>query len=98
MVRGPDPQEWVTRLDLFVTQGHGRVDASSAVRGQQKNSSQQRGVQSLRFACTFNLGDGPQSLIVVPEQGARVLNHKKAEIEMQAAKCVANCGLLESKR
>jgi hypothetical protein len=42
--------------------------------------------------------EGPQSLIVVPEQGARVLNHKKAEIEMQAAKCVANCGLLESKR
>jgi len=25
-------------------------------------------------------------------------NHKKAEIEMQAAKCVANCSLLESKR
>jgi hypothetical protein len=64
----------------------------------EKNSCQQRGVQSLQFACTFNLGDGPQSLIVVPEEGARVPNHKKAEIEMQAARCVANCALLESKQ
>jgi hypothetical protein len=52
----------------------------------------------LQFVCTFNLGDGPQSLIVVPEEGARMPNHKKAEIEMQAAKSAANCGLLESPR
>jgi hypothetical protein len=52
----------------------------------------------LQCACTFNLGDGPQSLMVVPEEGARMPNHKKAEIEMQAAKCVANCGLLETKQ
>jgi hypothetical protein len=64
----------------------------------EKNPCQQRGVQSLQFQCTFNLGDGPQSLIVVPEAGTSVPNHKKAEIEMQAARCVANCGLLESKR
>ena len=64
----------------------------------QKNSCQQRGVQSLQFECTFNLGDGPQSLIVVPEAGANVPHHKKAEIEMLAARCVANCALLESKR
>jgi hypothetical protein len=44
------------------------------------------------------LGDGPQSLIVVPEPGAKVPNHKKAEIEMQAAKCVANCSLLQSQQ
>ena len=64
----------------------------------EKNACQQRGVQSLQFECTFNLGDGPQSLIVVPEPGANVPNHKKAEIEMLAARCVANCALLESKR
>ncbi len=63
----------------------------------QKNSCQQRGVQSLQFECTFNLADGPQSLIVAPESSERV-PHKKAEIEMLAAKCVANCALLESKR
>jgi hypothetical protein len=63
----------------------------------EKNSCQQRGVQSLQFECTFNLSDGPQSLIVVPESTERV-PHKKAEIEMLAARCVANCALLESKR
>jgi hypothetical protein len=64
----------------------------------QKNSCQQRGVQSLQFECTFSASDGPQSLIVVPEAGTSVPNHKKAEIEMQAAKCVANCALLQSKQ
>jgi hypothetical protein len=63
----------------------------------EKNSCQQRGVQSLQFQCTFNLADGPQSLVVTPEAGANI-PHKKAEIEMQAARCVANCELLESKK
>ena len=64
----------------------------------EKNSCQQRGVQSLEFQCTFNAGDGPQSLIVVPESGANVPNHKKAEIEMLAARCVSNCALLQRKQ
>jgi len=64
----------------------------------EKNACQQRGVQSSQFECTFNLGDGPQSLIVVPEAGANVPNHKKAEIQMLAAKCVANCRLAEDKQ
>jgi len=55
---------------------------------------QQRAVQKLQFQCTFNLSDGPQSLIVVPESTDKV-PHKKAEIELQAVKCVANCQLLE---
>ncbi len=63
----------------------------------EKNACQQRGVQSLQFECTFNLADGPQSLIVAPESTDRV-PHKKAEIEMQFVKCVANCELLETKR
>jgi hypothetical protein len=64
----------------------------------QKNACQQRGVQSLQFECTFNLGDGPQSLVVAPEAGTNVPHRKKAEIEMLAARCVANCALLESKK
>ena len=63
----------------------------------EKNPCQQRGVQSLEFQCTFNLADGPQSLIVAPESTDRV-PHKKAEIEMQFVKCVENCELLQSKR
>jgi len=63
----------------------------------EKNPCQQRGIQSMEFQCSFNQGDGPQSLIVVPEDTSRV-PHKKAEIEMQFVKCIANCQMLESKR
>jgi hypothetical protein len=62
----------------------------------EKNACQQRAVQSLEFQCTFNLGDGPQSLIVAPEAADRV-PHKKAEIEMQFVRCVENCALLETR-
>jgi len=58
----------------------------------EKNSCQQRGVQSQTFRCTFNAADGPQSLIVAPEATGNV-PHKKAEIEFFASKCVANCSL-----
>jgi len=58
----------------------------------EKNSCQQRGVQSQTFQCTFNAADGPQSLIVVPEETGKV-PHKKAEVEFFASKCVANCAL-----
>jgi hypothetical protein len=62
-----------------------------------KNSCQQRGVEALEFQCRFDRSDGPQSLIVVPE-GSEKVPKKKAEIQMWAAKCVANCELLESRR
>jgi hypothetical protein len=51
----------------------------------------------LQFECTFKAGDGPQSLVVVPESGENVPAHKKAEIEMLAAKCVANCAVPANK-
>lgn len=57
---------------------------------------QQRGVQSLQFDCTFDVSDGPQSLIAVPE-AASVPKRKKAEIEMSAVQCVANCDLAAGK-
>ena len=56
-----------------------------------KTSCKQRGVQSLSFDCTVNLADGRQSLVVVPD-GAKV-PHKKAEIELQTVKCLANCNI-----
>ena len=58
-----------------------------------QTSCKQRGVQSLTFDCTVNRADGPQSLIVVP---ASTPNHKKAEVELQAVKCVANCELMNT--
>ena len=62
----------------------------------EKAACQQRGVQTMQFECKFDVSDGPQSLIVVPEEAEHV-PHKKAEIEMFAARCVANCALLEAK-
>ncbi|HUJ30929.1 MAG TPA: hypothetical protein VLY23_06580 [Candidatus Acidoferrum sp.] len=63
----------------------------------QNSPCQQRGVQKLEFQCTFNSADGPQSLVIGPEPGGSVPNHKKAEIEMLAVQCVANCALLTDK-
>ena len=41
-----------------------------------QTACKQRGVQSLEFDCTFNMADGPQSLLVLPDQPLK--NHKKA--------------------
>lgn len=53
-------------------------------------SCQQRAVQNSQFQCTFNVADGPQSLVVAPESDARV-PHKKTDVVWQADKCVSNC-------
>ena len=54
----------------------------------------QRGVQKMEFECKLNRGDGPQALIALPESPVR--SRKKAEIEFQTLKCMANCELIES--
>jgi len=61
------------------------------------SSCQQRGVQSSTFQCAFNVADGPQSLVLLPETGVDVPTHKKAEIEVQAVKCINNCAPLPAK-
>jgi hypothetical protein len=57
-------------------------------------SCKQRGIQTMEFDCLFNLADGPQSLLILPS--SPVKSHKKAEIEVQSYKCVANCDLLKA--
>ncbi|MGB8475223.1 MAG: hypothetical protein WCE61_14165 [Candidatus Acidiferrum sp.] len=95
-IKSPVPMV-VAMLPSDVANGlHARPDALESAL--EKNNCQQRGVQSQQFECTFNVSDGPQSLIVAPEPGADVPHHKKAEVEMLAARCVANCQLLESKQ
>jgi hypothetical protein len=58
-----------------------------------ETTCKQRGVQSLSFDCQFNLSDGPQSLIVIPDSPNPP--HKKAEIELQTVKCIDNCGKID---
>ena len=60
----------------------------------EQTACKQRGVQAMEFECKLNRGDGPQSLIALPESPVR--SHKKAEIEFQTLKCIANCGLIGS--
>jgi hypothetical protein len=54
----------------------------------------ERFARSAAFECTFDVADGPQSLIaavVVPEGSGKVPARQKAELEILASKCVANC-------
>ena len=95
-IKSPVPMVVAMLPSQVANQLHARPETFESAL--EKNACQQRGVQSLQFECKFDVADGPQSLIVVPEASARVPNRKKAEIEMLAARCVANCTLLESKR
>jgi hypothetical protein len=94
-IKSPVPMVVAMVPSEVANQFHARPETLEAAL--EKNPCQQRGVQSLEFQCTFNLADGPQSLIVAPEDN-RNIPHKKAEIEMQFVKCIANCELLETKR
>lgn len=51
----------------------------------------EKSVRSAAFECTLDLSDGPQSFIAVPEAGSKVPANKKAQVEVVASKCVANC-------
>jgi hypothetical protein len=51
----------------------------------------ERSARSAAFECTFDVADGPQSLVAVPEGGGKLPANKKAEVEVVASKCVANC-------
>jgi hypothetical protein len=93
-IKAPVPMLVAMLPSAVANQLHGKPDMLESAL--EKSACQQRGVQSLQFECKFDVNDGPQSLIVVPEEAASVPK-KKAEIEMLAARCVANCGLLQSK-
>jgi hypothetical protein len=87
-IKSPVPMVVAMVPSQIANQMHARADMLESAL--QNGNCQQRGVQSLQFQCNFNLSDGPQSLVVVPESTSKV-PHKKAEIEMMASKCVADC-------
>lgn len=93
-IKAPVPMVVAMLPSQVADQLHSQPDALESAL--EKASCQQRGVQSLQFQCTFNLADGPQSLIVAPEAGSDVPRKKKAEIEMLAARCVENCQVLQT--
>jgi hypothetical protein len=52
----------------------------------------ERGAQKLGFNCTFNIANGPQSLLVLPD--IDFSGHKKADIEINTVMCVERCEFL----
>jgi hypothetical protein len=52
----------------------------------------ERGVQSMTFNCTFNVADGTQTLLILPD--IDVSGHKKATVEANTVRCVDHCELL----
>ena len=51
----------------------------------------ERGVQSMSFHCSFNVANGTQTLLILPDTDPR---NKKASVEVQTVKCVDHCELL----
>ena len=88
-VKSPSPVAVAILPSKTASQLYGKPDMfESAV---EQSSCQQRGVQSSTFQCRFNVADGPQSLVLLPEPGVEIPRHKKIEVEAQAVKCVENC-------
>ena len=86
-IKAPVPMTVAVMSSKLADQVYDKPDSLRSVLDE--TSCKQRGVQSLSFDCKFNMADGPQSIVVLPESG--VPSHKKAEIELQTVKCIANC-------
>jgi hypothetical protein len=52
----------------------------------------ERGVQSMSFNCTFNVANGTQTLLILPDIDFR--GHKKATVEANTVECAKHCELL----
>jgi hypothetical protein len=88
-VKSPAPVAVAILPSKTASQLYGKPDMfESAV---EQSPCQQRGVQSSTFQCQFNVADGPQSLVVLPEPGVEIPRRKKIEVEAQVVKCVENC-------
>lgn len=94
-VKSPVPMAVAVLPSSIAAQLYGKPDLfESAVA---KSPCQQRGVQSSTFQCAFNIADGAQSLVILPEAGTTIPNKKKAEVEVQLVKCIDNCANLPAK-
>jgi len=51
----------------------------------------EKSVRSGAFECMLDVADGPQSFIAAPAPGSKLPTNSKAEVEVVASKCVANC-------
>jgi hypothetical protein len=68
-----------------------RENPDSVVSVLDGRSCMEKSVRSAAFECTFDLADGSQFFVAVPEVGSKVPPNKKVEVEVAASKCIANC-------
>jgi len=88
-IKSPVPMSAAVLPSRQAGQLYGKLDSFES---QVKNSScQQRNVQESTLLCSFDIADGPQSLVLLPEPGYNLPRDKKAEVEIQAVKCVGSC-------
>ena len=87
-IKAPVPMTLAVLPTASADQVYDKPDLLNSALAQ--SSCKQRGVQTMEFDCLFNLADGPQSLLIFPN----AKSGKKAEINVQTYKCVANCELL----
>ena len=52
----------------------------------------ERGVQSMTFNCTFNVANGSQTLLILPD--ITFSGHKKANVNVETVQCVDHCEYL----
>jgi hypothetical protein len=57
-----------------------------------KTGCKERGVQSMSFNCTFDVANGTQTLLILPD--VNFSGHKKANVEVNTVKCVEHCEYL----
>jgi hypothetical protein len=53
----------------------------------------ERGVQKMTFNCSFNVANGTQTLLILPD--ITFFGNKKANVEVNTVKCVDHCDLLQ---
>jgi hypothetical protein len=87
-IKAPVPMTLAVLPSAAADQVYDKPEQLSSALAQ--TSCKQRGVQSMEFDCLFNVADGPQSLLIIPD----IKSHKKAEIDVQTFKCVEHCELL----
>ena len=88
-IKSPVPMTIAVIPSQLADQVYDKTQTLSAALNQ--TTCKQRGVQSLTFDCKFDLADGPQSIMILPDSSFS--GHKKAEIELQTVKCLANCNI-----
>lgn len=89
-IKSPVPLTVAVLPSQVADQFYGKSITLTEALGQ--TGCKEQGVQSLSFGCTFNVANGPQTILVIPD--INFSGHKKANVEVETVKCVEHCEML----